>query len=149
MVAPERFEALARAFWNEGYRIHVHCTEDLCPGLVIEVLAKLQWECPRFEHRFSIEHFGPSTLEQIRRLARLGGLVPSNVYYLYELADGYWKHSIGYERETRMVRLATVLREGMPLAPHSKFITAPAQPLNHAWVAVNWIRDSGKVAGPE
>ena len=149
LMAPERFEALARAFWNEGYRIHVHCTGDLGLELAIEVLAKLQWERPRFDHRFTIEHFGLSTPEQIRRLARLGGLVSANVYYVYELADAYWKHSIGHERATRMARLATVMREGIPLALHSDFTMAPAQPLNHAWVAVNRIGDSGEVAGPE
>ena len=149
MMAPERFEALARAFWNEGYRIHVHCTGDLGLELAIEVLAKLQWERPRFDHRFTIEHFGLSTPEQVRRLARLGGLVSANVYYVYELADAYWKHSIGHERATRMARLATVVREGIPLALHSDFTMAPAQPLNHAWVAVNRICESGEVAGPE
>ena len=149
MMAPERLEALARAFWNEGYRIHVHCTGDLGLELAIEVLAKLQWERPRFDHRFTIEHFGLSTPEQIRRLARLGGLVSANVYYVHELADAYWKHSVGYERATRMARLATVAREGIPLALHSDFTMAPAQPLNHAWVAVNRICESGEVAGPE
>ena len=149
MMAPERFEALARAFWNEGYRIHVHCTGDLGLELAIEVLAKLQWERPRFDHRFTIEHFGLSTPEQVRRLARLGGLVSANVYYVYELAGAYWKHSIGHERATRMARLGTVVREGIPLALHSDFTMAPAQPLNHAWVAVNRICDSGEVAGPE
>lgn len=149
LMAPERFEALARAFWNEGYRIHVHCTGDLGLELAIEVLAKLQWERPRFDHRFTIEHFGLSTPEQVRRLARLGGLVSANVYYVYELADAYWKHSIGHERATRMARLATVVREGIPLALHSDFTMAPARPLNHAWVAANRICDSGEVACPE
>ena len=149
MMAPERLEALARAFWNEGYRIHVHCTGDLGLELVLEVLAKLQWERPRFDHRFTIEHFGLSTPEQVRRLARLGALVSANAYYVHELADAYWRHSIGHERATRMARLATVVREGIPLALHSDFTMAPAQPLNHAWVAVNRICDSGEVVGPE
>lgn len=149
LMAPERFEALARAFWDEGYRIHVHCTGDLGLELAIEVLAKLQWERPRFDHRFTIEHFGLSTPEQVRRLARLGGLVSANVYYVYELADAYWKHSIGHERATQMARLATVVREGIPLALHSDFTMAPARPLNHAWVAVNRMGDSGEVACPE
>ena len=149
LMAPERFEALARAFWNEGYRIHVHCTGDLGLELAVEVLAKLQWERPRFDHRFTIEHFGLSTPEQVRRLGRLGGLVSANVYYVYELASAYWKRSIGHERATRMARLGTVVREGIPLALHSDFTMAPAQPLNHAWVAVNRICDSGEVAGPE
>ena len=133
LMAPERFEALARAFWNEGYRIHVHCTGDLGLELAIEVLAKLQWERPRFDHRFTIEHFGLSTPEQIRRLARLGGLVSANVHYVHELADAYWKHSIGHERATRMARLGTVVREGIPLALHSDFTMAPARPLHHAY----------------
>jgi len=149
IMAPERLELMARAFWNEGFRIHVHTTGDLGLELVLDILERLQWERPRFDHRFTIEHFGLSTPEQITRLGRLGGLVSANVYYVYELAHAYWQHSIGYERASQMSRLATVVREGIPLALHSDFTMAPAQPLNHAWVAVNRQCESGEVMCPE
>ena len=70
----------------------------------------------------------------------------ASVYHVHELAGTYWKHSIGHERATRMARLATVVREGIPLALHSDFTVAPAQPLNHAWVSVYRLCESGESA---
>jgi predicted amidohydrolase YtcJ len=149
LTPPEIVEGLAREFWNAGFRIHVHCTGDLGVELALEILEKLQFERPRFNHRFTIEHFGVSTPEQVRRIADLGALVSANIYYLHELGEAYWKHSIGFERASQMARLGTVAQHGIPIALHSDFIMAPAQPLNSAWVAVNRISESGTVLAPE
>lgn len=149
MIAPEQFEELARGFWNAGAQIHVHCTGDMGMELALDVLAELQWERPRFDHRFTIEHMGLSTPEQVHRLAKLGGLVSANVYYLHELGDAYWKHSIGHERASQMARIGTSVRAGIPTALHSDFTMAPARPLTSAWVAVNRLSESGEVLGPE
>ena len=149
LTPPEVVEALARAFWHEGYRIHVHCTGDLGVELALEVLEKLQFEKPRFNHRFTIEHFGVSTPEQARRIADLGALVSANVYYLHELGEAYWKHSIGFERASQMARLGTLARHNITTALHSDFTMAPALPLNSAWVAVNRLSESGAVLAPE
>jgi predicted amidohydrolase YtcJ len=147
LTAPEQFEAAARAYWNEGYRIHVHCTGDLGVELALDVLEKLQFERPRFDHRFTIEHFGVSTEEQVRRIKALGALVSANVYYVHELGEAYWRHSIGHERASQMARLGSLAREGVPFALHSDFTLAPARPLNSVWVAVNRIAESGAVLG--
>ncbi len=149
MIAPEQFESLARGFWNAGCQIHVHCTGDMGFELALDVLGKLQWERPRFDHRFTIEHMGISSPEQVRRLAKLGGLVSANVYYLHELGDAYWKHSIGHERASQMSRIGTSVREGIPTALHSDFTMAPAKPLTSAWVAVNRLSESGEVLAPD
>ena len=149
LTPPEVAEALARTFWHAGYRIHVHCTGDLGVELALDILEKLQFEKPRFNHRFTIEHFGVSTPEQVRRIADLGALVSANVYYLHELGDAYWKHSIGFERASQMARLGTLARHNVTTALHSDFTMAPALPLNSAWVAVNRISESGAVLAPE
>jgi hypothetical protein len=149
LMAPEMFESLARAFWNAGKRIHVHCTGDLGVELALDTLEKLQFERPRVNHRFTIEHFGVSTPEQARRIADLGALVSANVYYVHELGEAYWQHSIGYERASQMARLGTLARHNVTTALHSDFTMAPALPLNSAWVAVNRIGESGEVIGPE
>lgn len=47
----------------------------------------LQAEKPRFDHRFSFEHFGISTVAQGRRVKALGAVVSTNPYYVYERAD--------------------------------------------------------------
>ncbi len=148
MIAPEQFEELARGFWNAGAQIHVHCTGDMGVELAIDVLAKLQWERPRFDHRFTIEHLGLSNPEQIRRLRELGGQASVNVYYVHELGDAYWTHSVGHERASQMARVGTCVREGVTTALHSDFTMAPARPLTSAWVAVNRLGEHGEVLGP-
>ena len=60
MMPLEELEARARAFWNAGYKVHIHVTGDLGLAFVTDLLEKLQWERPRFDHRFTIEHFGQS-----------------------------------------------------------------------------------------
>ena len=149
MTAPEQFEELARRFWHEGYQIHVHCTGDLGVDLALDVLATLQWERPRFDHRFTIEHFGLSTPEQVRRMKELGAIVSANVYYVHELGEAYWAGSVGHERASQMARLGTLGRHGVTTALHSDFTMAPARPLTNAWVAVNRIGESGRVLGAE
>lgn len=147
MMAPETFEALARIFWNAGKQIHVHCTGDLGVELALITLEKLQEEKPRFNHRFTIEHFGVTTPEQAQRLKDLGGIVSAAVYYVHELGEAYWHGSIGYERAAQMSRMGTLERLGIPTAFHSDFLVSPPQPLKLAWVAVNRIAESGQVLG--
>jgi predicted amidohydrolase YtcJ len=149
MTPPENFYAAAQAYWNKGYQIHVHCTGDLGLELALDTLDKLQWERPRFNHRFTIEHLGVSTPEQIRRMADLGALASVNVYYVHELSDAFYKHTIGYERASQVSRLGTLARHGVPIAVHSDYTMAPALPLNNAWVAANRITEAGTVMGPE
>ncbi|MGB1215701.1 MAG: amidohydrolase [Pikeienuella sp.] len=148
LTAPEQFEAIVRPYWNAGYRIHVHCTGDLGLELALDVLDKLQFERPRVDHRFCIEHFGVSTEEQVRRIKALGAIVSANVYYLHELGEAYWRHSIGHERASQMARLGSLQRANVPLALHSDFTMAPAHPLTSVWVAVNRFAESGEVLAP-
>ena len=147
LTAPERFTALARLYWHAGFAIHVHCTGDLGVELALDVLEDLQSERPRFRHGFTIEHFGLSTPEQIRKIAVLGARVSANPYYVYELSDAYYRHSIGHERASQMTPLGSLKRENVTLALHTDFTMAPALPLNTAWVAVNRLSESGQVMG--
>lgn len=135
LMGPEEFEALARPYWNAGYEIHVHCTGDLGVELALDTLEKLQWERPRFNHGFTIEHFGFSTPEQVDRIKELGARVSANIYYLHELSEAYSESGVGVERSHQMARLGSCERAGVVTALHSDFPMAPAMPLHSAWVA--------------
>lgn len=148
MTPPEKLEAFAREAWNRGLKIHVHCTGDLGVELALDTLEKLQSERPRFRHGFTIEHFGLSTPEQVQRIAELGARVSVNAYYLHELGNAYWKHSLGFERASQMSRLGSVVRAGARVALHTDYTMAPAEPLNSAWVAVNRLNAEGEVMAP-
>ncbi|WP_342077005.1 amidohydrolase [Yoonia sp. SS1-5] len=147
MMAPELFLELARTYWKAGKQIHVHCTGDMGVELAISTLETLQAEHPRFNHRFTIEHLGVSTPEQIQRLKDLGGIVSAAVYYVHELGEAYWRGSIGYERASQMSRMGTLERLGVKTSFHSDFLVSPPQPLKLAWVAANRIAESGAVLG--
>jgi predicted amidohydrolase YtcJ len=147
MTAPDQFREIIRPYWQAGYAIHVHCTGDLGLEMTLDVLEAMQSEKPRFDHRFTIEHFGVSNEEQVRRIKTLGANVSANVYYLHELGEAYWKKSIGYERASQMARLGTLKRHNVPFALHSDFTMAPASPLTSAWVAVTRASETGDTLG--
>ena len=63
------------------------------------------------------------------------------------LAENYRTNGIGPERTEEMVRLADVVKAGVPLALHSDMTMAPAKPLYLMWSAVNRTTASGKVVG--
>ena len=145
LAAPEELERHIRAYWHEGYQIHVHVTGDLGLELTLDILQKMQDEKPRFNHGFTFEHFGFSTPEQIRRIKALGAQVSANVYYLHELSDSYAQSGIGYERASQMARIGSCFAAGINTTVHSDFTMAPAEPLNSMWVAVNRINHAGEV----
>ena len=109
----------------------------------------LQWERPRFDHRYTIEHFGFSTPEQVARMAALGASVSANVYYVHELSAIYAQQGIGHERADQMARIGSCVRAGIRTAVHSDFTMAPALPLNNAWVASTRQNMEGNVVCPE
>ncbi len=147
LTPPDRFEEVVRALWNGGLRIHVHCTGDLGVELVLATLEKMQWERPRFDHRFTFEHFGISSAQQVARMAEVGAIASVNAYYVYELSRAFADHVLGYERASQMSRMGSLERAGVRFAVHSDFTMAPARPLYNAWVAANRLTESGEVMG--
>lgn len=147
LMTPEEFYSVIRTYWQAGFAIHVHCTGDLGLELAIDALALMQAEKPRFEHGYTIEHFGFSTPEQVKRIKDLGAGISANVYYLYELSERYATHSVGYERAYTMSRLGSAVKQGVTTAIHSDFPMAPATPLKNAYVACSRINAAGRVAG--
>ena len=58
------------------------------------------------------------------------------------------KVGLGADRAQCMCPLAWLVEEGVPLALHSDFTMAPAQPLLLAWAAVNRTTVNGNVPRP-
>ena len=149
LTPPELLLENVREYWNKGYEIHVHVTGDLGLELALDALETVQFERPRFNHGFTLEHFGYSTPEQVHRAAKLGANVSANVYYLHELSDMYAQASVGKERASSMARIGTCMSESITTALHSDFTMAPAQPLTSMWVAVNRVNAQGEIMCPE
>jgi len=149
MVPLETTTEWARFFWNRGYQIHAHTNGDKSAAAFIDILRTLQRETPRFDHRFTLEHFAYSTEDQSRQLKALGAIVSANPYYQYILADVYSERWLGSDRGRQMVRLGSLERLGVSFSLHSDSPMAPLDPLLLAWTATNRITINGNRNAPQ
>jgi predicted amidohydrolase YtcJ len=116
--------------------------------VTLDALADLQDEKPRFDHRFTFEHFGISTTSQGRRVKALGASVSTNPYYVYERAD-LTIPEIGTDRASLASRMRSLVDQDITVSLHSDTPVGVPSPLLEVWVAVNRIGfDSGKVRAP-
>ena len=145
---PGPFAEFARSYWNAGYQIHVHTNGDGGATMVLDTLQALEDEKPRVDHRFTIEHYGYANDGTARRIAQLHAQVSANPFYLYDLGDRYAANGLGTDRAARIVPLGGLVRRNVPVALHSDFPMAPAEPLFLAWAAASRETMSGKVFAP-
>ena len=62
----------AETFWNAGYQLHAHTNGDKSTDALISLVARLQKQKPRFDHRTLLEHFLYGTEDQMHQMAALG-----------------------------------------------------------------------------
>lgn len=134
-------------WWKAGFHIHVHTNGNAGNEATVTALSGLMKEFPRADHRFTCDHFGISTPEQVRRLKALGGLASINPYYLYHRSELLAPY-IGSDRAYTAARLKTLTDEGVITALHTDTPVAPPCPLESVWIAVNRFGLSGEVRGP-
>lgn len=133
-------------FWKAGIPIHCHANGDEAVDATLDALARLQEIQPRFDHRFTLEHYCISTPDQARRLNALGGLASVNNYFVHYRSQIHAEEGFGPDRSEAVARLASLERAGVTFALHSDFslVLVPMQPMMAAWVAVNRIARDGK-----
>ncbi len=134
-------------WWKAGLQINVHNNGNGGNLATLEVLEKLMSVYPRTDHRFTFQHFGMATPEIIRRVARQGGIVSINPYYLYTRSE-FNAPFVGDERAFLAARLKSVVDAKIPVSLHTDTPVAPPNPLEEVWIAVNRLGLSGKVRGP-
>jgi len=133
-------------FWKAGIQIHCHANGDEAVDASLNALARLQNIQPRFDHRFTLEHYCISTPDQARRLKALGGLASVNNYFVHYRSQLHSEEGFGPDRSEAVARLGSLEREGVIFALHSDYslVLVPLHPLTAAWVAVNRIALDGK-----
>jgi len=147
ITRPEDMVATYRPWWEAGFHLHTHTNGNAGVDAVVRALRGLQESKPRFDHRFTIQHYGISTPENARDLATLGGLASVNPYYLHNRADLNVPY-LGTDRAELSSRLGTLVGAGVVTAMHTDTPVSPPIPLESMWIAVNRIgRFSGKVLG--
>jgi len=134
-----------RPFWKAGIQIHSHANGDRTVDMTLDTLAALQSEHPRFDHRFTIEHYCLSNPSQAKRLAALGGLASVNIYFVHYRAQLHSDRGFGPDRSEATARLGSLERAGVTFALHSDFnlVVTPLSPLTAAWCAVNRLAADG------
>lgn len=132
-------------YWDAGIQIHAHANGDEAIDAVLDALAELQNRRPRFDHRFTIEHYCISTTQQARRLRALGGAASVNNYFVHFRSQLHSEQGFGPDRSDATARLGSLAREGVPFALHSDFslVVVPMHPLTAIWTAVNRLAADG------
>jgi predicted amidohydrolase YtcJ len=133
-------------WWKAGVQIHCHANGDLAVDACLDGLANLQDIKPRFDHRFTIEHYSISTTMQARRLKALGGLASVNDYFVHFRGQLHSNHAYGPDRSEAFARLGSLEREGVIFALHSDYpqVIVPMNPLLAVSIAVNRLAEDGK-----
>ncbi len=137
---------IMKPFWEAGYQLHCHANGDHALDITLGALAELQKEHPRFDHRFTVEHYTMSTPMQARRLKALGGVASVNVYFIHYRSLLHRIHSYGPDRAETVARLGSLEREGVTFAFHSDYpqVVVPMLPLSAVTGAVTRIAEDGK-----
>lgn len=148
ITPPDRMVEQWLPWWEAGFQIHVHSNGNGGNRATLAALASLMRLAPRADHRFTFEHYGMSTPEMARRIARLGGVASVNPYYVYQRSE-LNAPFVGTERAFTAARLRTLVDAGVPTSLHTDSPVAPPFPLEAAWIAVNRFGQSGRVRGPE
>jgi predicted amidohydrolase YtcJ len=148
MTAPDQMVEAMRPWWEAGFQINVHTNGNGGNRATINALDGLMAQKPRTDHRFALHHYGISTPEMARRVARLGGIASVNPYYLYARSE-FNAPYIGTDRAYDAALLRTLVDAGVPTSLHSDTPVAPPRPLEEVWIAVNRFGLSGEVRGPQ
>jgi predicted amidohydrolase YtcJ len=134
-------------WWKAGFHLHVHSNGNGGNASTLAALAELQAAYPRFDHRFTVEHFGSTTPEMARELKALGGVASVNPYYVHYRGE-FNAAMYGTDRAHTAARLKTLLDAGNTVSLHSDTPVGPARPLEWVWIAVNRVGRGGTVLAP-
>jgi len=137
-------------YWEQGLQIHAHANGDEAVDAVLDALAELQRRLPRFDHRFTLEHYAVSTPAQARRMKALGAIASVNVYLVHHRADVQNASALGPDRADATARLGSLAREGVVFGVHSDYalVVVPLHPLTAAWIAATRHGSDGTVLAP-
>ena len=145
----QAFAAAMRPWWDAGFHIHIHSNGDIGNQNSVNALQLMLDAKPRFDHRYTINHFGIPSTAMVMKIKALGAVVSANMSYISERAKLEYP-MLGTDRASYATRLGTLVRSGIVTSIHSDApVSAPA-PLQEAWTAVTRrdVYNDGKVWAP-
>ena len=143
------FSAAMKPWWDAGFHIHVHSNGDVGNAHTINALQLLQDSKPRFDHRFTVNHFGIPTTAMVAKIKALNAVVSANITYVSERAKLQYS-ALGMDRASYATRVGTLVRNGIVTSIHSDAPVAAPDPLKEAWSVVTRrdVYNDGKVWAP-
>ena len=149
LTPPEELKPQIEPFWQAGFDINIHVNGDWGVDVTLDALEALLEEHPRPDFRYILQHFGFSRQDQATRIGRLGATVSATGYYLWLLGDKWAEVGIGPDRADQMIRLGSLVRNGVKVTLHSDLPMGPVRPLLAVWSVATRKTASGTVRGPE
>lgn len=129
------FSNVMKPWWDAGYHIHIHSNGDVGNQNSINALQLLLDSKPRFDHRYTINHFGIPTTTMVMKIKALGAVVSANMSYISERAILEYP-ALGMDRASYATRLGVLVRSGVTTSIHSDAPVSAPSPLKEAWSAV-------------
>jgi len=143
------FSAAMKPWWDAGFHIHVHSNGDVGNAHTINALQLLQDSKPRFDHRFTVNHFGIPSTAMVFKIKALNAVVSANITYVSERAQLQYP-ALGTDRASYATRVGTLVRNGIVTSIHSDAPVAAPNPLKEAWAVVTRrdVYNDGKIWAP-
>jgi predicted amidohydrolase YtcJ len=143
------FATAMKPWWDAGYHIHIHSNGDIGNQNSINALQLMIDAKPRYDHRYTINHFGIPSAAMVMKIKALGAVVSANISYISERAKLEYP-ALGMDRVSYATRLGTLVRSGIVTSIHSDAPVSAPVPLKEAWTAVTRkdVYSDGKVWAP-
>jgi predicted amidohydrolase YtcJ len=129
------FASYMKPWWDAGFHIHIHSNGDGGNQNTLNALQILQDSKPRFDHRFTVNHFGIPSTAMVLKTKALGAVVTANITYMSERA-GLEYQGLGTDRASYATRVGYLMRSGVMTSIHSDFPVAVPNPLAEVWSVV-------------
>jgi predicted amidohydrolase YtcJ len=145
----QEFSTAMKPWWDAGFHIHVHSNGDVGNAHTLNALQLLQDSKPRFDHRFTVNHFGIPSTAMVFKIKALNAVVSANITYVSERAKLQYS-ALGMDRASYATRIGTLVRNGIVTSIHSDAPVAAPNPLKEAWAVVTRrdVYNDGKIWAP-
>lgn len=148
-TSPQQLRDLLLITLGHNLLLHIHVNGDEAIDLALDLIEEALHECPRCDHRITLQHCQMADPAQFRRMKTLGLSANLFVNHLFFWGDQHHATTIGPERAARMNACATAASNGIPLSIHCDAPVTPLDPLFTAWCAVNRKTATGRLLGAE
>jgi predicted amidohydrolase YtcJ len=139
-----------------GYQVAMHAQGDYGITVAVNAIEHAMEKYPRPDPRHRIEHALCPTMEDLKRMKRLGIIGNFYLFHPWFWGDQHINNFIGEERASKMVPIKTAMKMGIVSCAHSDCPVCapddpvwPSNPLWGMWCAVNRKTRSGVDIGPQ